>query len=515
MSKSAIIGVDIGTTGCRAVIYRRNGTVVAGCTAEYPMHTPYTAWAEQDAEEIYRAFIQVVRGAVTHAKLPPGELAGIAFSSVFHSLMAVDAGGRALSRLLIWADSRSQQYCETLKQQFDAKEIYSRTGCPVHPMYWLSKIIWLRNEQPETFKQTAKFISIKEYVLYRLLQKFMVDRSIASGTGIYNIHKLEWDRELLSIMGITEDKLSAVVPTTHIETHIVPAAAAELGIDARTPVVIGAGDGVLANLGSGAVNPGQLTATIGTSGAVRIVTDAPRVDEKGRTWCYNLSDEYWVLGGAINNGGIALRWARDKFASTEQHVAEKLGLDTYEILSRYASQKPAGSDGLIMLPFFAGERAPYWNADARGVLFGLNLNHGKRHLIRATLEGIVYRMFSIFTALREVAGDVNDIRAGGSFTRSQEWVQIMADVFGRPISVPDEPEGAAFGAAVLGMHALGMLRDIRDVSDIISIKKTYYPIAGNHEHYRRLYAVYERIYWKLQDEFAEIADIQRSWQGKQ
>ncbi|MDR3564166.1 MAG: gluconokinase [Negativicutes bacterium] len=511
MKNTAIIGADIGTTGCRAVIYRADGTALANCTTEYPMHAPQPSWAEQDPEEIYQAFVRVVRQAVEAAKLPPSDLAGLCFSSVFHSVVPVDADGHPLARLMIWADTRSQKYSEEIKSSQDAKAIYSRTGCPVHPMYLPSKILWLRHELPQVFAQTAKFISIKEYILYRLFGKYIVDRSIASGSGIYNIHKLEWDSELLGIMGIRPDQLSSVKSTTHIEQGMNPAVAALLGLSPATPVVLGAGDGVMSSVGCGAVNPGQLTAMIGTSGAVRVVTDAPRVDDKGRTWCYNLTDQYWVLGGAINNGGIAFRWARDKFASPEQAVAEKLGLDTYEILSKYAEQKPAGSDGLIMLPFFAGERAPYWNADARGVLFGLNLNHGKRHLVRATMEGIVYRMFSIFTALEEVSGDVNEIRVGGSFTRSELWVQIMADVFGRIISVPGEPEGSAFGAAVLGMFALGMIGDIKEVTNFINIKKRYYPIEANHERYRQLYAIYERIYWNLQQEFTAIAEIQRTW----
>jgi gluconokinase len=250
---------------------------------------------------------------------------------------------------------------------------------------------------------------------------------------------------------------------------------------------------------------------IGTSGAVRVVTDKPYTDDQCRTWCYNLTDEYWVVGGAINNGGIAFRWARDKFASTEQKVAERLGLDPYELLSHYAEQKPPGCDGLIMLPYFTGERAPYWNANARGVLFGLNLNHGKRHLVRATMEGVIYCMYSIFTALQEVSGNVNEIRASGSFTRSKLWVQIMADVFGRVISVPGEPEGSAFGAAVLGMHALGLIKDIKEVGNFITIKERYYPNEKNHQLYQRLFGVYERIFLNLQAEFDEIADIQRNW----
>lgn len=511
MSVAAVIGVDIGTTGCRTVLYTAAGIELASYNAEYPMRTPRAAWAEQDPEEIYQALIRLIRTVAEQAKENSWDIAGMCFSSVFHSFIPVDEQGTALSPMIIWADSRSQGYSEKLKVECDAAKTYTRTGCPVHPMYYPAKILWFRYERPQIFSRIAKFISIKEYIVYRLTGKFIIDRSIASGTGLYNLHNLEWDQELLQMLGITEHHLSHVLPTTHVERLLQSEAAAAMGISIATPLVLGAGDGVLANIGSGAVNPGQVTASIGTSGAVRMISDLPRVDKHGRTWCYNLTDQYWVLGGAINNGGIAFRWARDKFASTEQHVADKLGLDAYELLSRYAEKKPAGSDGLIMLPFFSGERAPYWNADARGVLFGLNLNHGKRHLIRATLEGIVYRMYSIFSALKEVAGEVSEVRVSGSFVRSDLWVQIMADVFGTVITVPDQAEGSAFGAAVFGLFALGILNDFKDVTQFITIKKQYYPIEENHLRYKQLYAIYERIYWNLQKEFAEIAEIQRSW----
>ncbi|HZW82913.1 MAG TPA: gluconokinase, partial [Candidatus Deferrimicrobium sp.] len=468
MNSQSIIGVDIGTTGCRAVVYRKDGESLANFSLEYPLHTPQSGWAQQDPEEIYQGVLKVISQAV--AKVGNDEIAGMCFSAVMHSTIPVDANGNALYPMLTWADTRSQHYTEKLKEEQDTRAIYVKTGCPMHPMYPLAKILWFKYERPEIFANTAKFISIKEYIFYRFFGKYVLERSLASGTGIYNIHTLQWDSEILEILGIGEDKLSQVVSTTHIEHQLKPEIANMLGVKPNTPVVMGAGDGILSSVGSGAVNPGQLTAMIGTSGAVRVVTDKPYTDEQCRTWCYNLTDEYWVVGGAINNGGIAFRWARDKFASTEQKVAERLGLDPYELLSRYAEQKPPGCDGLIMLPYFTGERAPYWNANARGVLFGLNLNHGKRHLVRATMEGVIYCMYSIFTALQEVSGNVNEIRASGSFTRSKLWVQMMADVFGRVISVPGEPEGSAFGAAVLGMHALGLMKDIKEVGNFITIK---------------------------------------------
>ncbi|EGO62697.1 gluconokinase [Acetonema longum] len=505
----AIIGVDIGTTGARTVIHRTDGTLLASQSQDYPLYTPNPAWAEQEPEEIFQAVMSVTEKALLQAKLPPDRIAGLCFGSVFHSFIPIDRDGNALCRMMNWADSRSQLYTERLKSEQDAKAIYMRTGCPLHPMYMPSKILWFKHERPDLFRRTYKFVSIKEYIMYRFLKQYIVDRSIASGSGMYNIHALEWDQELLAVLGISGDMFSRVVPTTHVTEEIAPEVAARLGLPPDLKVVVGAGDGVLSSIGAGAINPGQLTAMIGTSGAVRLVTDKPTVDEKLRTWCYNLTDKYWVAGGAINNGGIAFRWMRDKFAETEQRVAEKMGLDAYQLLSTYAEKVPAGSDGLILLPFFAGERAPYWNANARGVLFGLNLNHDKRHMIRATLEGVTYRMFSIYQALDQVAGPVNEIRVSGSFTRSKLWVQIMADVFGKMISVPGEPEGSAFGATILGMHALGILKDIKEVGGFINIKERYYPSAENHSRYQELFSIYERIYWNLQSEFAAIAKIQR------
>ena len=512
MHKEAIFGIDIGTTGCRAILYRLDGTILASQGLEYPLYTPQSDWAEQNPEEIWQAFTAVVRQAVTLSGLAPSDIAGMAFSSALHSLLPVDANGTPLCNMLTWADNRALKYKEKLVSSNNGHAIYARTGCPPHPMYPLYKILWLKQEQPDLFSRTAKFVGIKEFILHRLCGNYLMDKSIASGTGLYNNHSLNWDEELLAITGLRNDQLPCVVPTTHIE-HLTPGAAQLLGLPTGLPLIMGGGDGMMNCIGSGAVNPGQLTLTIGTSGAVRVVTNKPQNDPKGRLWCYNLNEDYWVLGGAINNGGIALRWAKDKFAATEQKVAERLGLDTYELLSRYAEQKPAGSDGLIMLPFFSGERAPYWNANARGVLFGLNLNHGKRHLVRATMEGVCYCMYAILIALEEVSGQVSEIRVSGSFTRSRLWVQILSDVFGRTIAVPGESEGAAYGAAVLGLSALGHIKDIKEVGNFINIKERYTPDNTNHQRYQELYAIYERVYWNLQKEFEAIATIQRSWKN--
>jgi gluconokinase len=339
-----------------------------------------------------------------------------------------------------------------------------------------------------------------------------VDRSIASGTGVYNINNLCWDENILKILEIEDTQLSEVVSTTHYETHMNEKIAEEININIDTPVVIGAGDGVLSAIGTGAVNSGQAVATIGTSGAVRVLIEAPKIDEKYRTWCYNLTDEYWVAGGAINNGGIVLRWLRDNFAPCEQVISKKIDIDPYDVLTDYAKTIPAGSNGLLMLPYFLGERSPNWNANARGILFGLHLQHKKEHIIRATMEGIIYRMYSLYIALKDVTGDINEIRVSGSFVRSKVWLQIMADVFGKVISLPNASEGAAFGAAILGLFSIGQIKNIKEGANNVKIIENFYPNFDNHKKYQKVYNLYERIYLNLLKEFEEIAEIQRTFE---
>jgi gluconokinase len=505
MKPSVWIGIDIGTTGVRAVAYQADGQSLCAASQDYPLYTPHLGWAEQDPNEIIGAMESVISDVVTSLTQSGRKAEGVSISSVFHSFLAYDKEGEPTTTLMTWADNRSQEIVREMKRiDPDFLSIYRRTGCPLHPMYPMAKIAWLRNERPEIFNRSSYFGSIKDYAFRILTGQWVVDRSIASGSGLYNLFNLEWDRELLTYLSISEETLPNVVSTTYSQP-LRGEMARRTGLQPGIPVVIGAGDGVLVNVGIGAVRPGDMSATIGTSGAVRMLADKPCTDEKGRTWCYNLTDTVWVSGGAINNGGIALRWMRDHFSETEQRVAEKLGVDSYDLMSSYAKKIAPGSEGLIMLPFFTGERAPNWNADARGVLFGLTLQHDKRHMIRATMEGVCYRMNSILHALQEVTGPAREIRVSGSFIRSELWLQILADTLNQEINVPNVNEGAAFGAAVLGFVSAGILKDISSTADFVTIEKTYKPGASAVKCYQELYDIYNRIYWNLQQEFTDIA----------
>lgn len=508
-SENIIIGVDIGTTGVRAVAYKAKQPIAyAMATTEYPLLTDLTGKAEQNANTILASTMEMIKKVIEQVGDEKSYIKAISLSTVLHSFLAIGEDNTPLSNLMTWGDTQSQIYYEEFNDQLDTEKLYHRTGCPLHPMYFPLKMYWFKKQKADVFNKTKWFGSIKDFVFHHLTNIRIVDRSIASGSGFYNFKTLDWDAELLNFIGINKNQLVDVVPTTHHEM-LTDTIREYLDLPHCIPVIIGAGDGMLANIGVGTVKPGQINITIGTSGAIRMIANEPKTDIKRRTWSYNVTDERWMLGGAINNGGISFRWARDKFAESEQRVAQKLGLDPYTLLSHYANKVPAGSDGLIILPFFTGERAPYWNADARGTIFGLTLNHDKRHIIRATLEGVCYRMKSVLDSLEEVTGKANEIRVSGSFTHSPVWLQILSDVLGRNIHVPDVDEGAAYGAAILGFYVIGDLNSLDEVSDLINIKQIYKPDIANTETYTQLYEIYMQIYWNLQKSFTDISNFQR------
>lgn len=290
MSSKYVIGVDIGTTSAKAVLYSKSGTVVSSHSIEYPMYSPTPETAEQDPEEIFRAVIQAIKKTKQKSSVPEEDILCVSFSSVMHSVIAVDKKGKPLTECITWADNRSSDWVEKIKSEMNGHEIYLRTGTPIHPMSPLSKLVWLKNDFTELFHSADKFISIKEYVFYKLFGRYVIDYSIASSTGLFNIQTLTWDSEALEIAGLTEKELSQPVPTTYQMVGLDEAYANEMNLLPSTPFVVGAGDGVLSNLGVNAIEPGVVAVSIGTSGAIRAMVDRPITDPKGRIFCYCLTE---------------------------------------------------------------------------------------------------------------------------------------------------------------------------------------------------------------------------------
>lgn len=501
------IGVDVGTTGVRAIAYQKDGLSLCSADEFYPLETPYPDWAEQNPEIIYKAIEKVVREVANTLIYKGKNVSGIAISTVMHSFAPANENRELLSNMITWADSRSVGIVNELKKdEALVKGFYERTCCPTHSCYPFLKILWVRKNYPDVFAKMRYIYSLKDYIFEKMTGEWVVDKSSASASGLYNAHKMDWDEEILNYAGITREQLPPVVSTTY-QSKLTDSAAQRLNLPENLPVVIGATDGVLVNVGIGAIEDGQLSATIGTSGAIRMLTKTPKVDSLGRTWCYNLTDDMWVTGGAINNGGIIMRWLRDKVCHYSNHRLEDIDIDPYDLMTLKASKIPAGAEGLLLLPFFTGERAPYWNSELRGMFFGLSLNHSRSHMIRAGMEGICFSLNCVLSALKDF-GQVKDIRVSGSFTKSPLWLQIMADIFGEHITLPQNSEGAAFGAAVLGFIASGEMKDISDTANLIKPKKVYKPQAENKEVYEELFDIYSSLYEKLQPDFARITTYQ-------
>lgn len=499
------MGLDIGTTSTKGVLSNLSGEILAESMVEYPIYQPQPGCAEQDPDEISRAVWMVARQLMRSEAAQTGQLAAIGFSSAMHSVILVDEAHQPLTPCIIWADNRSAAEARELLESSAGLGLYRKTGTPIHPMSPLTKLRWLSRMRPKLLKSAHKIISIKEYVLYQLCKTYAVDYSIASTTGLFNLRQFEWDREALEYAGISPGQLSRPVPTTHILEISEKDKAGELGIPPQTPIVIGASDGVLANLGVGAITGEAAAITIGTSGAVRTVRREPLTDERMRSFCYALTEGYWVVGGPINNGGIALKWFKDQFAGDERVLAEETGDHIYDIITREAERIQPGSEGLLFLPYLTGERAPHWNAQARGVFFGAGLNHRRQHFMRAVLEGVVFSAFSVYQSLMSTEQSGKSLLATGGFVRSPVWLQMTADVFGVPVHVPASRESACLGAIMLAMLATGAISTLEETRSIVRITETYTPNEKHTGVYQELHKLFSDVYRSLVPHFDTLS----------
>ena len=501
LGADVVLGVDIGTTGARVVAFDLAGRQLHAESDDYPLHSPYPGWAEQDPRQVLEAVSVCVRRAGLWCDQNGRRARALGVSAILHSVIPLDAAGEPLAPTMIWADGRSAPEAEEIRREVDAHALYEKVGGPIHPMYLTAKLRWLGRHRPDVFHAAASFVGIKEYVLRQWTGAQVCDRSIASGTGLYSGRGGQWDDQALAVAGITAGHLPDVIETTD-RVQATASQLAALGLPDDCAIVAGGGDGVLQTIGTGTVSPGQMVAMVATSGAIRSVVDHFQTDTHARTWCYYLAAGKWVVGAAINNAGLVYAWLRDQLAHGAAGGVE------LEQLNEWSAQARAGASGLVFLPYLAGERSPGWNANARGLLFGLSLAHDYRHIARATLEGVAYRMRTIFEPMEEVVGGASEIRAAGGFIRSPLWLQIVADVLGRPLRLVDSPEASALGAAQLAMLGTGMVPRFEDLAAMVRPTESVEPDAGRHGLYERLYAIYQSLYGKVQDDFVEISRLQ-------
>jgi gluconokinase len=488
-----IVGVDIGTTSTKAVAYDGSGRAYASHAVGYPLHEPVAGYAEQNPDEILAAVLTTVHEVAATVDAP---VAGLSFSTAMHSLVGLDADGAPLTPSVTWADSRASRQAERIRSSANGLALHRRTGTPVHPMSPLPKLVWFHEQEPALCERVARWVGIKDYVLLQLCDALVMDHSTASATGLLDISRMVWDNEALQLASITAEQLPELVTTTTV-LHATSKTTEAVGLPAETPVVVGAGDGPLANLGIGAVRPGVAACSIGTSGALRVMVDRPAVDPLGGVFCYALTEGHWVVGGAINNGGIVLDWAGNA-------LAPDLPEPPVEKLLALASRAPVGCGGLIMLPYLLSERAPHWSSLPRGAYVGLTREHRREHMVRAALEGVCQQLSLVLQSMRAASIEVREVRATGGFARSPLWRQMLADSLGMPVQFASGHEGSSFGAALLGMQALGTVPSIDVAADMVDITETVQPDAASAATYATLLPVFAELYDALVPTFTAL-----------
>ncbi len=442
-----VIGLDVGTTGVKAVAFGVGHPYRYRAIREYPLATPAPGQEVQDTGTLESATRAALRECVT--ALGGAEVVGISLSAAMHGVIALDDHLAPITPLVTWADGRAVEEALELVRSPAGARLQATTGTPLHPMTPLAKIMWFARHDPATWRGARWWVGLKDYLILRLTGTLATELSSASGTGMLDAATGGWSLAALEACGLSADRLPPILATTTV-LPLGPEAAASVGLPRGTPVVAGAADGPLANLGTGAVTPGVAGLSLGTSGAVRIAVDGPHPDPSGELFCYALTDSVWITGGAVSNGADVVRWAGRALTpdlTTATHdVADAAVLDL-------AARVPPGSDGLVMLPFLLPERSPIWGPDVAAAYLGLRRHHTRAHMVRAAVEGVCLQLGRILKRLDGIAA-VDSVRATGGAFRSPLWRDVMAAAAGRRFHVLDGPEGTALGAAALGLHAL-------------------------------------------------------------
>ncbi len=463
-----VLGADLGTSTAKAAAYLADGTRLAGAEVGIPAAVGAPERAEQDPDELVAALAEAVRRTVADLRRDGRSPDAIGLSGAMHSLLGVDGSGRPLTPVLTWADRRAVGAVRALAQDPDAVGLPARTGTPLAPMSPLAKLRAIADGDPATAAAVSRWCSAKEYAILRWFGEAVVDPSTASATGLLDVRTLAWDPVALRLAGIDAARLSTPVPATTTLRGMDAAAAEALGVGVDVPVVLGGADGCLAPLGTGAVSHGLGSLTVGTSGAVRRLIDRPATDAAGRLFCYALDGRRWVVGGPISNGGLVLRWLRERLLDLGGDA------DAYDRIDDLVAGVPAGAGGVLAVPALAGERAPRWDLDARAAVVGLTAAHGREHVARALLEGVAHALAAVAALLVAEGHPVAAFRADGGFLESRVWPQIVADVVGVPLELTTERDGPVRGAALLAMEALGL-------GDAVELSQRSAAVAGRLE----------------------------------
>lgn len=504
-----LIGIDIGTSGTKTVLFDEELNTVAQAVAEYPLYQPQNGWAEQDPADWWNAVCVTAKEVIQKSGADPSAIAGIGLSGQMHGLVMLDKEDNVIRPSIIWCDQRTGKECEQITDIIGKEKLIEITANPALTGFTASKIMWVKNHEPENFARCAKIMLPKDYIRYMLTGEFATEVSDASGMQLLDVPKRNWSEYVLEKLGIDRGMLGKMYESYEITGKVSRCAAEKCGLAEGTPVVGGAGDQAAGGIGNGIVTEGVVSATIGTSGVVFAHTDKLSIDPAGRvhTFCHAVPGA-WHIMGVTQAAGLSFKWIRDTMFASEKLAADELGVDANYLLDKICEKSPVGANGLIYLPYLMGERTPHLDADARGVFFGLSAIHDKRDMLRAVMEGVVFSLCDCMGIIKNMGVDPKTVYASGGGAASTLWRQMLADAFNMPVSVNNSVQGGAMGVAILAGVGSGIYPNIPDTCRrFISEKKRSEPNKESAAVYEKTYRLYENLYTALKDSFKTLADI--------
>lgn len=493
-----ILGIDVGTGGTRAVLVDRQGAIASSATCEHvPFASPHTGWAEQDPHDWWKAAGSAIRSVLANA--PEANVVCAGLAGQMHGAVLLDENNDVLRPALIWCDQRTQAQCDWLNTKLGEQRIIELTCNPALTNFTLTKLLWVRDNEPDIWKRFRRVLLPKDYVRFRLTGEHAIDVAEASGTLMLDVAQRKWSEEMMSAVGLPMSGLPKLYESPEVCATISQAGAAHTGLKPGTPVVAGAGDQAAGAVGMGIVRAGAVSATIGTSGVVFAATDTPAMDPRGRvhTFCHALPGRWHVMG-VTQAAGLSFRWLRDLLQDDEAL--------SYDQLTHEAAHAPPGSDGVLWAPYLMGERTPHLDPNARGTLTGLAASHARAHVIRAVLEGVAFSLKDTFSLFAEMKVPVRNVRLGGGGARSELWCQIQADVYGCQVEILAAEEGAAYGAALLAGVGAKWWNSVEDACDaVVKVRQRVNPDPTAAEPMRKQYEKYRLLYPAMKPLFARTS----------
>jgi xylulokinase len=504
-----LIGIDLGTSATKTVLFDMSGEVIASAAIEYPMYQPHNGWAEQDPDDWINAAFNTIQAVLRDSELPPSDIAGIGISGQMHGLVMLDESNKPLRRSIIWCDQRTAKECDEITRRVGAERLIEITANPALTGFTASKILWVRNNEPEIYARCRHILLPKDYLRFRLTGQYATEVSDASGMQLLDVPARRWSEEILQKLDIDPALLGKVYESPEITGYISNEAAAATGLSTSTPVVGGAGDNAAAAVGVGVVGDKKAFATIGSSGVVYAHTDSITIDPRGRvhTFCCAVPGAWHVMG-VTQGAGLSLKWFRDNFCGEEVGEAEAQGVDPYVIMDKKAAGVPIGSNRLVYLPYLMGERTPHLNPDCRGVFFGLSAIHTRSDLIRAVMEGVTFSLTDCVNILKGMGVEFEDMYACGGGGSSPLWRQMLADCFELPVRTVRSKEGPALGVAILAAVGAGLYPDVRTACEaMVRVNEPQKPDGENSARYAGYYKLYGELYPAMKAEFGKLAGL--------